>query len=232
MARISTYSIDTVVTENDKWIGTDFTGGVTKNFTPTKLVDYINESGSVAVAGQLSFKYYGNYLPPRPEGSITLDTFQPQFSQITEMKLSKRTSGRKIIVEYLNTLEKTEILIVDSKDPNIFGKFYVEDISQDEVETDFYNLQLTFIEGNGSLTDTYVYAVAFHSYRVASDKNYVYTQLNPSDTWSVNHGLNKYPSVSVVDSGGNVVYGDISYTSENEIEIRFNASFSGKAYFN
>lgn len=232
MARILTYSIDTVVTENDKWIGTDFAGGITKNFTPSKLVDYINESGSVGVAGQIAFKYYGTFTPPRPSGSITLNTFQPNFSAITTMKISSQTSGRKIIVDYLNTLEKTEILIVDSKNPNIFGKFYVSDISQDLIEPNFYNLTLEFIEGNGGLTDLSVYLVAFNSYVAGGDKNFVYTQSSPASTWIINHNLKKYPAVSVIDSGGNVVFGDVSYLSDNIVEVRFSASFSGHAYFN
>jgi hypothetical protein len=44
--------------------------------------------------------------------------------------------------------------------------------------------------------------------------------------------LNKYPSVTVVDTGFNVVYGDITHISKNELKINFTDGFSGEAYLN
>lgn len=66
----------------------------------------------------------------------------------------------------------------------------------------------------------------------SGDKNYTHDQTNASATWIINHNLAKYPSVSVVDTGGNWVIGDISYTNLNQVIISFAAAFSGKAYFN
>jgi hypothetical protein len=65
-----------------------------------------------------------------------------------------------------------------------------------------------------------------------NDKNYVYTQSTASASWVIAHNLNKYPSVSIVDSGGNMVMGEITYTDVNNLTITFSASFSGKAYLN
>jgi hypothetical protein len=44
--------------------------------------------------------------------------------------------------------------------------------------------------------------------------------------------MNKYPSVSVVDSAGSTVVGDVLYDSLNQVTITFSAPFSGKAFFN
>lgn len=66
----------------------------------------------------------------------------------------------------------------------------------------------------------------------SNDKNYVHTQNEPSETWTITHNLAKYPSVSVVDSAGTVVYGQIDYNSTNQATLTFSSSFSGKAYFN
>jgi len=60
--------------------------------------------------------------------------------------------------------------------------------------------------------------------------SYVHTQSAPSATWSVTHNLGYFPSVSVVDSGGTVVIGDVIYVSENEVSIEFSSAFGGKAY--
>tara|TARA_R110002051_G_C8631417_1_gene484803 strand:+ start:582 stop:920 length:339 start_codon:yes stop_codon:yes gene_type:complete len=61
---------------------------------------------------------------------------------------------------------------------------------------------------------------------------YTHDQGVPSATWTVVHNLDKHPSATVVDTGGTVVAGEITYISNNEIEIVFQAAFSGKAYLN
>lgn len=67
---------------------------------------------------------------------------------------------------------------------------------------------------------------------IINDKNYVPTQAVASQVWEVKHNLDKYCAVTVVDSAGNVVVGDIVYIDTNNVRITFTASFSGKAYFN
>lgn len=64
------------------------------------------------------------------------------------------------------------------------------------------------------------------------DKTYIHIQSLASDVWHVIHNLKKYPSVSIVDSGGSLVVGEVTYLSENTLDISFSASFSGSAYLN
>jgi len=66
----------------------------------------------------------------------------------------------------------------------------------------------------------------------SGDIHYTYVQSAPTDTWVIQHDLNKKPSVTVVDSADTVVYGNIKYNSLNRLTITFNASFAGKAYLN
>lgn len=63
-------------------------------------------------------------------------------------------------------------------------------------------------------------------------ENFVHNQLLAADTWNITHNLGKHPSVTVVDSAGTVVVGEIKYLDLNSIRITFTAEFSGKAYFN
>ena len=67
---------------------------------------------------------------------------------------------------------------------------------------------------------------------IIEDKTFVYTQAVSSDVWEIKHNLDKYPAVTVVDSGGSVVVGEIVYIDKNNIRITFASAFSGKAYFN
>ena len=66
----------------------------------------------------------------------------------------------------------------------------------------------------------------------AVDRTYVYEQMVPCASWGIVHNLGKYASVTVIDTGGNVVYGDINYLNLDSIIINFSAPFSGKAYLN
>lgn len=63
-------------------------------------------------------------------------------------------------------------------------------------------------------------------------KNYIYVQRSAESIWNINHNLNKMPSVTVVDSAGSVVVGDITYIDLNNIRIKFSGAFSGKAFIN
>jgi len=61
--------------------------------------------------------------------------------------------------------------------------------------------------------------------------SYIHTQSVSASTWTISHNMGFFPSVSVVDNGGNMVIGDVSYITENQVSISFSASFGGKAYF-
>lgn len=66
----------------------------------------------------------------------------------------------------------------------------------------------------------------------ASDAFYEHIQSTASATWTVDHDLNKRPSVTVVNSAGATVIGDVEYTSNNQCVLTFRAAFGGRAYFN
>jgi hypothetical protein len=51
-----------------------------------------------------------------------------------------------------------------------------------------------------------------------------------SATWTIVHNLKFYPNVTVQDSAGNIVEGEISYTNSDSLVITFSAAFSGTAY--
>jgi hypothetical protein len=59
---------------------------------------------------------------------------------------------------------------------------------------------------------------------------FVFNQQSPSDTWTIDHTLGGFPSVSIVDSADTVVFGMITYINESRIILTFSAPFSGKAY--
>lgn len=67
---------------------------------------------------------------------------------------------------------------------------------------------------------------------VSGDKTYRHVQGAASDSWTVVHGLGKFPAVFVVDSAGTLVDGDVAYIDQNTVVVTFSSPFSGEAYFN
>jgi hypothetical protein len=71
----------------------------------------------------------------------------------------------------------------------------------------------------------------------AAQSTFVFTQATPAAVWTIAHGLDRYPSVTVVDSAGTVVIGQVDYPSANAVRLSFfgggsPAAFAGTAYLN
>lgn len=64
------------------------------------------------------------------------------------------------------------------------------------------------------------------------DKTYVHTQTVAANIWTVTHNLNKRPSITIVDSGENMVIGDVEYLDLNSLRVMFTNLFGGKCYLN
>ena len=59
---------------------------------------------------------------------------------------------------------------------------------------------------------------------------HVHTQGAVATTWTINHALGGYPSVSIVDSAKTVVIGEVTYISTTQVVVNFTSAFSGYAY--
>lgn len=117
----------------------------------------------------------------------------------------------------------------------------------DPVPSEFYQIEDNIIEINNhppypDISGFWmIWNPTTHQYELSTipvptegggDKTYIHKQVIASNTWEITHNLYKYPSVSVVDTGGNVVIGDVEYTNLNTLVIKFAAPFSGTAYLN
>ena len=69
-----------------------------------------------------------------------------------------------------------------------------------------------------------------HLYFTTARVSYQHTQGVASDTWNITHNLHFYPNVTVQDSAGNIVEGEIAYTNSDSLIVTFSSSFSGEAY--
>lgn len=236
MARISTYVKDTVVTLLDKWIGTDSNGSVTKNFTAGSVAELFNNAGAIGILGQTNFLFQTDSTGGRKSGTISFNSFggdATPFSDVTAFKVSKKTSGNKLIIDYLLTLIGYDVILAQLDDLNNFGVYKVSNIEQDLVETNFYNITLTLVASNGAMESEKYYGLgAYPNIALSGDKHYTHNQSSAATTWNITHNLNKYPSVTATLSTGQKGYGDVTYIDENNLTITFASAESGKAYMN
>src|SRR5580765_682775 len=66
----------------------------------------------------------------------------------------------------------------------------------------------------------------------ADDQTYIFTQVALLDQWVITHNLGRYPSVTVIDTGGTEILPDVHYIDDKEIHLSFFNPTSGKAYLN
>lgn len=67
---------------------------------------------------------------------------------------------------------------------------------------------------------------------VESDKTHVHVQLVASTQWTINHNLNKYPCIQIIDSSGNPAMVVIEYPSLNQVLVKASLAVAGTAYLN
>jgi hypothetical protein len=60
--------------------------------------------------------------------------------------------------------------------------------------------------------------------------SYVHAQDAATDMWVIDHPLPFVPAVTVVDSAGTQVHGDVRYDSPGRVVITFSSAFAGTAY--
>lgn len=64
------------------------------------------------------------------------------------------------------------------------------------------------------------------------DKTWTHDQFQPSKIWTIEHPLNKKVSVTIEDSAGSQVLGEVKENTGTKVVIEFNFPFSGFAYLN
>jgi prophage tail gpP-like protein len=88
------------------------------------------------------------------------------------------------------------------------------------------------IETDPNLPDNLIEQLEELHARIDKLETYTHYQASASTVWDIVHNLGRHPSVSVVDSGGTVVFGEVQYLTSDTLRVVFTAGFAGKAYLN
>ena len=165
MARISTYSIDSNVVAQDKWIGTDSNGSITKNFTAQSVADFLNNTSAVAIAGQNNFFFQTDLSNGRANGTISFTSgggSNTAFASLTTMKISKYANSGYIVLDYLQTLVGQAVFLSQTDNVNNFGIYKLLTLTQDIDEPSFYNATFQLIQSHGALLATKFYTFSVY----------------------------------------------------------------------
>ena len=244
MARISTYPVDQNPEGSDILLGTDASGGTdaTKNFriSDISLVlinDFlannswtfnIDEADAEMRKAQLFFAAGGGN-----------NTSWANITTLRSVLLMGNNTNAQPYLQYLLTNDPITgqpvvnnlIKISDRNDLSSFGVFTFTSLAAVAGKTDIYDIGLTFIKGAGSIQKKHVYGINIDP-SDATDKTFEFTQGVPSTTWNIQHNLNKFPSITVIDTADTVVTGQYTYIDNNNVTLTFSAGFAGKAYLN
>jgi len=65
-----------------------------------------------------------------------------------------------------------------------------------------------------------------------TDDTFIAQFISAISQWSITHNLGKFPSVTTVNNSGEIVFGAVTYTDNNNLTIDFKDNIAGKAYLN
>jgi len=144
------------IEDQDLFVGTKAYNNRTVNYTAQGVADYLNINSKVAIGGQMSFQF--TIVPNIPktiafEGGFGNNT---AFSAITKLIVSAMDLSTANITIFLNYLNNSQVLLSQQNQPNFFGHYKIVGYTQIGTSA-FYELDLEFIGGNGTIIDKQYY---------------------------------------------------------------------------
>jgi hypothetical protein len=233
MARISTYPFDTTVTDNDAWIGTESQNRLTKQFTASAVANYLNINAKVNIGGQMSFKWsdtqnggIGTVSKTGGGGSGT------GFNTLTELRFSVKELNGQRVVEFLQYLVGTDILIGQGDEISQFGHYKLDTYAVDPNTSSYYIATITYIGGNGVIAQQGTQYTVIDFNITGADVN-LKQNFTASSQWVINNTTGKpEPSVTLIDTNDEEIYGAVEYTTATTITVDFNTNIAGSSILN
>jgi len=170
MGRIIGYQYDDNVQDGDAWIGSEDGGGRTKQYTAEAVANYLNIQGKISIVGQMTYKY--GITPLSGPGTFAVfggGTDPVAFSAITKLTLSNTDVSKQRVVEFLNLLVGSDILISKQSAISTFGYYSIDNYAVNATDPAYYDLGVTFKSGNGSMEAEQIYET--QNFTLAAEEN-------------------------------------------------------------
>lgn len=161
-------------------------------------------------------------------------------NQILNAKLHPvSTVERDVLASTLNSNDQG--LIVYDKDVTIYygwdgNQFKAIGLTDEQYDqlSEAYNRSVMSIDISSTTTNRNI-TLTYRDETTISDSYeyaYIHDQSIPALSWVIDHNLNKFPSVTIIDTANSEIIGEVLYNNSNTLTLNFSASFSGKAFLN
>jgi hypothetical protein len=150
MAIANSYFNNSPITDSDIFVGTKYATNRTVNYTAQSIADYLNVNARISISGQLTFKFT---ILPNVAKTIAFENGGGDgrlFSSIDKLIVSILDAGGSNVTVFLDYLKDSEILLAEQNQPNSFGHYKITDYVI-TTNTNFYELSLEYIGGNGNI---------------------------------------------------------------------------------
>ena len=161
-------------------------------------------------------------------------------NQILNAKLQPVTTAERIALASGYNSSDAGLVVYDTTlhllyawDGNQWDQVSVSESNLSQIQDAFNKtvvaIDITADNQNRTITLTYRDSLSIQdTYKFS----HIHNQTVSSSTWNITHNLNKYPSVSIVDSSNEEVIGEVEHINANSLTVKFSAPFSGKAFLN
>jgi len=231
MPIISSYKINNTPEESDILIGTDVSNGQTKNFNIASLS--ITSINSFLKHTSWQFVTFDPDPDPRPQGTISFENYGGQstpWSAISNLYINVQMPATSpVALPYLERMIGYDIVIQDVRSLGRYGVYTL--VSLTSVGSSVYNMQLSYVTGSSTIQALQYYSIQIDEVE-GFDSHFEFTQGVPATTWDITHNLDKFPSITVVDTANTTVMGSYEYVTKDRVILSFSNQFAGKAFLN
>ncbi len=231
MPIISSYKLNSTPEPSDIMIGTDVSNGQTKNFSIASM--------SVIVINNFLKRTSWQFITqdpdpdPRPDGTISFQNYEGQgtlWQDITSLYINTQMPQTSpVTLPYLQRLIGRDIVIQDTRSLGRYGVYTLT--SLDQVDNNVYEMTLVYVTGNATLQALQYYSIQIDEVE-GFDSHFEFIQGVPATTWDITHNLDKFPSITVVDTADTTVIGSYEYVTKDRVVLNFSDAFAGKAFLN
>ena len=164
MPRISQLQSDSNVERGDRLLGTDIGGG-TKNYSVNDLLNFLRDTNSAGVLGQLAYVYHnqghGGLNSPQ-RGTISIDSYDKEipFENIRELRMSTTPYNSTHALEnFIARFKEREIIICNNENQDQFGVYICSSLEYDTENPGFFIMTLSELSSSGSIVDGGFYSM-------------------------------------------------------------------------
>jgi len=122
-----------------------------------------------------------------------------------------------------------DIVIQDVRSLGRYGVYILTALTS--VGSSIYDMELTYVAGSSTIEALQYYSIQIDEVE-GFDSHFEFTKGVPATTWDITHNLNKFPSITVIDTANTTVIGSYEYINKNRVVLSFSTAFAGKAFLN